>query len=279
MAYKTILVHVDHSKRCQARIELAVDMAIAHEAHLIGLYLTFSPFPYPRHMYEGLPDLAQRLERSRKLEEEATQQMFRAIAASNHVTAEWRAPDGYANEIMPAQARCADLVIMGQQAEDDREAFVAEDFIERTVLDSGRPVLLVPYAGPVPRHFDNILFAWNGSREAARAGADALGLLKRATHVTVMSIDPKNAQAQQNELPGADIALYFARHGVKVEIASSSGDGDVKAGELLLSRAADKGANLIVMGGYGHSRLQELVMGGVSRTLLHSMTVPVLMSH
>lgn len=275
MSYKTILVHVDNSARCKQRVELAAGMAVEHGAHLIGLYFGFLPVDFP--------DVS-RVRRQER--EQLAEQMFAEVTARCGVAGEWRAPPGAANQLAPVHARYADLIITGQLNHGDEETFIAEQFVERLVLITGRPVLMVPYAGLItppagamPARFDKILLAWNASREAARAGTDALPLLTRAKQVVVMSINPKIDEQQHGDMPGADIALFFARHGVNVAVTSCPGRNDVEAGELLLSRAADLGADLIVMGGYGHPRLEELVLGGVTRTILEAMTVPVLMSH
>jgi nucleotide-binding universal stress UspA family protein len=149
---------------------------------------------------------------------------------------------------------------------------------EQVALASGRPVLIVPYAG----HFDNVgrrvLIAWNATREAARAVSDAMPLLTSAELVTVLTIDPREGPHGHGELPGADIALHLARHGVKAQIERTVSAG-MPVGEVLLSRVADLGADLIVMGAYGHSRAREVLLGGATRSVLRSMTVPVLMSH
>lgn len=280
MRYKTILVHVDNSKRCPQRVELAASMAREHGAHLIGLYFAFSPVPFPYVSRGDLREAATQVVQTHHERKAAGEQTFTAITTRYGVSTEWRAPSSeFANQAAPMHARYADLVIAGQLDESDEETYVAEHFLEHLVLNSGRPVLIVPYAGIVPARFERILLAWNASREAARAGTDALSLLRQAARVTVMSINPKVNEQKHGDIPGADIALFFARHGIKMEVASSMSSNDVETGELLLSRAADMTADLIVMGGYGHSRLQEWVMGGVTRTLLRDMTVPVLMSH
>jgi nucleotide-binding universal stress UspA family protein len=144
------------------------------------------------------------------------------------------------------------------------------------VLSVGRPVLFVPYAGRFPATGKRVLVAWNASREAARAVSDALPLLARAESFEVVAFEPR--PGDHGEVPGADIALYLARHGVKATAARQSAP-EIDIGAQILSRAADTGADLIVMGGYGHSRLRELVLGGVTRSMLEAMTVPVLMSH
>jgi nucleotide-binding universal stress UspA family protein len=136
----------------------------------------------------------------------------------------------------------------------------------------------VPYAGRFATAGQRVLIAWDAGREAARAVSDALPLLKRADTVEVAVFDPERGRREHGEQPGADVALYLTRHGVKVSVARQSGANFV-VGAQILSRAADTGADLVVMGAYGHSRVRELVLGGVTRIMLESMTVPVLMSH
>jgi nucleotide-binding universal stress UspA family protein len=139
---------------------------------------------------------------------------------------------------------------------------------------------MVPYTGKFQTIGKNILVAWNGGREATRALTDSIPLLREAEHVRLMVFNPpRNGDGNGKErLPGADIALYLARHGVNVEVSVQSSE-DVDVGNQILSRVADLGIDLVVMGAYGHSRLREMVLGGVTRTVIESMTAPVLMSH
>jgi nucleotide-binding universal stress UspA family protein len=124
----------------------------------------------------------------------------------------------------------------------------------------------------------NVLVAWNGSREATRAVNDALPILERAEKVTVLAVNPRKGGGDHGDIPSADIALHLARHGVKAE-ASQTVSNELEVGDTILSRLADFGSDLVVMGAYGHSRMRELLMGGVTRELLQHMTVPVLLSH
>jgi nucleotide-binding universal stress UspA family protein len=141
---------------------------------------------------------------------------------------------------------------------------------------TGRPILILPYAGNITTSGKRILVAWNASREAARAISDALPLLKLAEKVNLIRIHPKHGE--HPAVPADQLTRYLARQAVKVEVMTEH-VADIDVGNELLSRAADLGSDLIVMGGYGHSRLREWVMGGATRTILESMTVPVLMSH
>ena len=199
------------------------------------------------------------------------------LQRSGHRKVEWRETGADALSAVALHARYADLVVIGQQ-NTDLPSGVDQDFAHSLPVAAGRPVLVVPYAferRPIGRQ---VLVAWNASREAARAVQDALPILERAGQVHVVSFDPEISDSAHDKEPGADIALYLARHGVKVTV-SRHAVPDLEIGPQLLSRAFDLSADLIVMGAWGHSRLREFFLGGVTRTLLESMTVPVLMSH
>ena len=172
-------------------------------------------------------------------------------------------------------ARYADLVVLGQPDSENGgevDAQVPED----VVLSAGRPALVVPYIGAGEEIGKRVLIAWDGGREAARAVNDALPLLEKAEFVAVLVVNP--SQGAHGEEPGADIALHLARHGIAVE-AQHIEVRDLSTGNALLSRLADEAIDLLVMGAYGHSRLREMVLGGVTREVFQQMTVPVLMSH
>ncbi len=145
-------------------------------------------------------------------------------------------------------------------------------------LAVGRPVLVVPYAGRFEACGRRVLVAWNASRAATRAVNDAMPLLAGAETVTVLCVDPDEDRRAHGDVPGADVAVHLARHGVKARVESTA-SGGIGVGNAVLSRASDIGADLLVMGAYGHTRVRELLLGGATRTILESMTVPVLLSH
>jgi nucleotide-binding universal stress UspA family protein len=156
---------------------------------------------------------------------------------------------------------------------------VPSDFVSDVVLAAGKPVLIVPYVG----HFDQVgkrsFVAWNATREAARALTDALPMLERADGVEVAWFDPGRGTSDGiQERARADTAHYLEQHGIRAHVARHPAAG-LDVGDLILSRAADAAADSIVMGAYGHSRLRERILGGATRNVLKSMTVPVLMSH
>ena len=171
-------------------------------------------------------------------------------------------------------ARRYDLAIVGQA---DPDGISVDELIAETALfESGRPVLVVPYIQKDRIKLGRVMVCWDGSRSAARAAADAMPLLARATAVEVVTI--AGERGKDDQVPGADIGHHLARHGLKIDVKRIAA-GDVEIGNMILSYAADCGADLIVMGGYGHSRLREFVLGGVTRTIFSAMTLPVLMSH
>lgn len=277
MSYKTILVHLDTDKRVTERIDLAIRLADTFDSHLVGLFALSAPRIPSYALAEAGPVVVEVEARHRAEAARNAEAMFKSETARHGRSAEWRATQRDALAAATLSARYADLVVIGQH-EPGNSSGVTPDFAEELVLSAGRPVLLVPYAGHFAQVGRRILVAWNAGQEAARAVTDALPLLTRASTVQVVAFNPAEAGADHGDIPGADIGLVLARHGVKVSVAQQQSE-EVDIGNQLLSRAADVEADLIVMGAYGHSRVRELVLGGVTRTLLDTMTVPVLMSH
>jgi nucleotide-binding universal stress UspA family protein len=278
MSYKDLLVAVDAEARSPARVDLALRLAAAHGAHLTALYVQI-PIRIPQYVRAQLPlEVFAMQEKYQREEARRLEADVRKAAAGAGISLEWRAATGDLVPMTALHVRYCDLAIVGQTVDDathDRAAYarLAEDL----ALGSGRPVLVVPQYGKFSTLGERAIIAWNGSREATRAVNDALPLLRRAKQVTVLVINPTTVNA--GPLPGADIALHLSRHGVRCEAAMTQAADDIAIGDILLSRAADLGADLIVMGAYGHSRTREMVLGGVTRHLIKHMTVPVLMSH
>ena len=281
MSYKDLLVVLDSEAPARRRIDIAAALAERFDAHLVGLY----PLPIPevpRHFgyYDPAlldPFFGELRGRARETADKL-REVFEHVTSLRSLSAEWRViAEG--PEADPAlHARYVDLTILGQLDPDRGETEMIQPRPEQVTLASGRPILVVPYAGRFETVGRRVLIGWNATREAARAVNDAMPLLAAAEAVTVLTIDPREGPDGHGELPGADISLHLARHGVKAEIERTV-SADLPVGDVLLSRAADLGADLLVMGAYGHSRARELLLGGATRSLLRSMTVPVLMSH
>jgi nucleotide-binding universal stress UspA family protein len=275
--YKTLLVPVDGRAKSTRSLELACRIARAFDSHLIGLFVRPSTTIPSAARAEGAEKLLRELQQkvAAELTQEARARFDSVVKPAGLERAEWRVADGARAEAVALHARYADLVVINQTDPDSPDA---THFGDAVLLAVGRPVLLVPYAGETFRFGQNVLVCWNASREASRALTDALPLLKTAQKVTVLTVDGEASRAGHGESPGSDIALYLARHGVNA-VAAQTVSASVDVGSVLLSRAFDLRADLIVMGAYGHSRVREIVMGGATRTVLQSMTAPVLMSH
>lgn len=277
MGFKDLLVIVDNDPACASRVEVARRLAEAHEAHLTGLHVM--PMPRPMPMYpEVAMSTSLETRQRRELEEAAARAatLFQDRTRGTAARTEWRVVEGHPLEVVTVHARYADLIVLGQGRDLGETSADLSSLPADLVLAVGRPVLVVPRYGDFPSVGAKILVAWDASREATRAVHDALPLLRRAGKVTVLSIDPEDTGEPRTA--GGDISLHLARHDVPVQTATLGG-ADIAVGDLILSYGADHGIDLIVMGAYGHTRLRELILGGATRHLLRSMTVPVFMSH
>jgi nucleotide-binding universal stress UspA family protein len=279
MTYKTILVHVDQSKHAATRIKIAAQIAITDNAHLVGAAMTgISRFIYQDSAFGVSGSIvATHID---ALNESAKQALaeFESIAKSMGVLSyETRLVDDEPEGGLVLQARYSDLVVVSQTDPDDSLSRLFSDLPEYVMLNCARPVLVVPYAGRFNQIGSNVLVAWDGSMEATRSISNAIPLLKRAKKVTIVVFNSTARYDTHGEQPGADIALFLARHNVKVEVLQQTTSEDI--GNALLSLAADMQSDLLVMGGYGHTRFREVLLGGVTMTLLKTMTVPVVMSH
>jgi nucleotide-binding universal stress UspA family protein len=276
MGLKDALVHVDNDPACISRVDVAVALAARHGAHLTGLHVMGWPRLPGYVELELPPNFLEEQRRQLEVLARQAEERFHERARRRGIRGEWRADIGDVIATMKLHARYADLTVVGQGRDLVNASYDLAFLPEELALGVGRPVVVVPRYGTFENVGERILVAWNGSREATRAVHDALPLLQRASKVHILSIDPEHDSGPR--VPSADIALHLARHGVVAEAASTLGV-DVGVGDLLLSRAADLSIDLIVMGAYGHSRVREMVLGGVTRHLLRNMTVPVLMSH
>jgi nucleotide-binding universal stress UspA family protein len=278
MSYKTVLVHCDGNPKTAHRVAAAVQLAQRHGAHLVGVHVQ-EPFNVPPFT-EGaiaMDELFTAYDAAAKADQAAAAASFQRAAKGAGISTEWRLAKGYAGAELAVQARYADVVVVGQ-TEPDNESLMPTDLPETIALSTGRPVLVVPHIGPPSKVGTTMMLCWNASRESARAASDALPLLREAEKVIVLVVDPRSSNRGHGAEPGADVAAWLSRHGVKVTVQRDvAADDDV--GGVILSRAADHDVDLIVMGLYGHSRMREMVMGGASRTLLSSMTVPVFVAH
>jgi nucleotide-binding universal stress UspA family protein len=276
---KDIALHLSTRTSDSGSIDYAVSVASAFEAHLAGIAFALDPFIPPTMGVGDVMPAAwiddQRAEAQASAKAAIAQ--FEEAARRNGISAESRSINASlagAAEMFGQIAARFDLSIM-RQAEPGK-APLEELVVEAALFGSGRPVLVVPYIHKAALKLDRIMVCWDGGRHAARAVGDAMPFLQRAKAVEVVIV--RGDAGKGDEIPGADIGEHLARHGLKVDVKRIvATDGDVP--NTILSHAADAGTDFLVMGGYGHSRLREFILGGVTRTILGSMTVPVLMSH
>jgi nucleotide-binding universal stress UspA family protein len=281
MDYKTIVVHLDCGKRRSERLQLSVAIAEKFDAYLIGVF-ALEVLRIPPYAAAEAGPVIMGIEQKRRTEaEQAAKREFQEKVAGRTGKAEWREfAWGDAVASVTFSARCADLLVIGQLDPDNYEADgLPPYFTEDVVLSAGKPVLVVPYAGHFPQVGDHPLVAWNGAREASRALADALPLLTRSETVDVVWFDrPKMPVLETDEVARRDVSRYLERHRVNAKVSQSVYE-DLDVGDAIVSEASTQLADSIVMGAYGHSRLRERVLGGATRKVLDTMTVPVLMSH
>ncbi len=272
MTIRHIAVHVDRDKHCRLRLDYAVQLANKAGASLEGVFANV-PASLPPAIEGGIT--AQIVEAQQAYNEQAQKESkaaFDAAVASCKGETSWTLKDGYRQDVMARRAMGADLVIVGQPDPDEAVATTDFDLPSDVVMRSGRPLLVIPYAGHFEVEVKSAVIAWNGTREAARAVQDALPLLAGAK-VHVLAINPSEHDPKPEE-----VCAYLGRHGIESD-HDEIHTKDLGPGDMILSRMSDLGAGLTVMGAYGHSRFREMILGGVTHHLLAHMTAPVLLSH
>lgn len=276
-SFAQLLVHLDPSPRAEQRLAFARALGQRHDAAVTALYAvtpSFIELPFAPEVGPGFVATLREIDDERLARAHAVYQRALALPGARCSLAELR--DEPIIAAFAQQALYADLLVLGQHDPSNPEAApVPADFAESVLAISGKPALILPYA-TLPSVFGNtVALAWKPTREAARAVAAAMPLLQRARRVHVISWSGADEPVGGERL---DLGGYLKLHGVEASW-HRQGDEPAELGELLLSRAFDLEADLLVMGCYGHSRAREWVLGGTSRTVLRSMTLPVLMSH
>ncbi|MCW8906999.1 MAG: universal stress protein [Sedimenticola sp.] len=277
MALKDILVHIDDTTHCEKRVRVAIAIAKQNGAGLTALFCRADP-----DLKGFEPHMDKRHQAHQALAEERREQ-YQALAADEGISMEWitaklpSTPDKVTNWLIE-QTQQVDMVIVGQHDESQADGSVPEDMPEHLVLETGRPVLIVPYAGEFTSLGDKVVVAWTPGRESVRALNDAIPLMQNASRVKVVAINPKKRDRKQPGVSAEQIAAHLGRHGIKAQGDQFSTQG-VDEGDLILNALSDERADLLVMGAYGHHRFRELILGGVTQKIFERMTTPVLMSH
>jgi nucleotide-binding universal stress UspA family protein len=256
LSYKTILVHLNDKRRAETVLEPAVQLATRYNFHLVALHVAAE--------HRDSDDIVATFSRMTTMG---------AFVAERQLLEAYN--DNLASVVLE-RGRGADLIIAGQ-TDPDWDLAPLRNFPERLALESGRPVLVIPYVERYPRIGCNVVVAWKAGRESARAVFDALPILKEAENVHILEVKERPNRGT-SLAPDSSIAPSLARHGIKPTIRTSIAS-DISVGDQILARLADLDADLLVMGAYGHSRMRELVFGGATRLIARYMTVPTLFSH
>jgi len=272
MTIASVLVHVSDNHRSPVWTEFALRVAERHEAHLIGLF-TMAPPQLPTQIMGYVPpELIQRYEQDIAEAAQNAKAAFEKTVDRAAVQTEWRQVGGHPRESLILHSRYSDLTIIGQfEGDSDPDS---EGLADTLVLSAGGPVLIIPYAGNFNTVAETVMVAWNGTKEAARAVRDALPFMRAASNTYVVCVNAPN----EDHIAGTDVATYLSRHGVTAEVRNVVAP-EISIGDAILDAIADYSCDMLVMGGYGHSRLRELAFGGVTRLILGQMTVPALLSH
>ena len=261
MSIKSILVCLQTAQNTSAVLDVAVALAHRHKAHLAGLHVE------PGHSETGVAGFVSHAA--------ALERLFRERAEGLQLSHEWCCMKGAADSIIALESRCHDILIIGQGDPTARDIWTRpHDLLESILIKSGHPLIVVPYRGSYPNAGDRILIGWNGAREAARATVDAMPILKTARRVIVLTVDLRRGDALSVE----HLVKFLKLHDVKAEARGARSHGEA-VGDTICSKAIDFHCDLLVMGGYGHSRAREHLLGGPTHSVIEHMTIPVLMSH
>ncbi len=274
---KDIVVNLDGQNGKSAAENYVLSAASKLGAHVTGIAIAIDPTLPPASTALLPVEILEAIRRENEGAAKKALERFAAATTREGISADsrmLRAGFADAADQFGRIARRFDLAVV-DQAEPDKNT-IAAMISESTLFEAGRPVIVVPYIQRSPFKLDRVMVCWDGSRPAARAIGDALPILEWAGSVEVVIV--ANESRKQDEIEGADIGQHLARHGLKAEVNRITRD-DLDVADALLSHAMDSSADFIVMGAYGHSRLREFVLGGVTRSMLHSMTLPTLMSH
>jgi nucleotide-binding universal stress UspA family protein len=284
MSYKTILVLMNHTSQAARLMDAAAAIARQYDAHVTGLYVLPAVKIYPEAGMMATPVVFEGYRDGFKSKLSKVHETFEAKARAENLSFEWRLidsihPDVSTSAIMSAYS--ADLVITSQ-IDDGPDGEIESDITERLVMEGGRPVLIIPRRGrfspPGEGISEKAIIGINRSSEAMRAMFDSIPLLQMVKETRVVWVDPQQERSEAGDAPGTEEAEVLSRHGLKA-VADPMVTGGQNAGQALLMRANDLGADLIVMGAYGHSRMREFVFGGATLHVLQNMNIPVLMSH
>jgi nucleotide-binding universal stress UspA family protein len=272
MALKDILLHLDNSASCPARIDLAVNMARLHGARLKGIYVVTHSY-YTPGISNGESEAVSVIEA-----------LFKEKTSQAGITAEWLYVDwtvvgvGIA-EIINIYGYFSDLLIVSQPDHSERNSSVQPDLPERLGLGTGRPVMVVPYTGSFDMSGERVMIAWRTGRESSRIVNDAMGILEKAKHVSIVTVSTQGKYDEKSEQDALKLCDYLACHGITASSDQILTTASFPIGDVLLNHACEQKMDLLAMGAFAPSRRGVFSLGPVARHLMNHMTLPVLISH
>lgn len=280
MAYKDLLVHLDDSEACAYRIEAAVALAKRHKAKVSGVALalestisSYIGFSFPASLIKAQSDIV--LASAESAVEKFTKMAADAEVECSSEIIQCSAPKAPVR--LSYLARHADLSFMGQPNPDDAGAAFLESLLDGVLFASGRPVYVVPYIGRPKTTIRRAVVAWDGGKKVVRALNDAIPLLQGRGETVILVINPEQRQSVHGAHPGRNIAEHLEKHEVKARVEVQVVT-EATPDNIMLNYLSDAGADLLIMGAYGHSKLREKAFGGVTNAIMHQMTAPVFMS-
>ncbi len=279
MPIKTILVYLPSVKSTQNIMATVAKIAGSRNAHVIGLHIS-QLIPRYAELSAELPlDVFDQLKEAGNKNADEVKRVFEESAKAGLLDYEWRNPEvsyTLGEEQITYETHSADLIICPKASDETPDPW--NDFAEIAIVQSGRPILILPPKVPEARVGSHVVIAWNNTRESARAVFDALDLLREASSVRAITLIDNEDQRTSAQVAGANLIAALARHGIPATLAVSFASED-GAGETILSRLADEGCDLLITGGYSKSPLRETIFGGASHVILRDTWVPTLVSH
>ncbi|HYM30758.1 MAG TPA: universal stress protein [Candidatus Cybelea sp.] len=278
MSFKDILVHVDSTPASGVRLRLGLALARRFGARLSGLHVLPDPDVPPYFKPSAVERIAKIYRESAREAASLAEAGFHAAIMGADVETAWNSVAGDMAQQLAERARFADLLLLGQSDTENPPSLSAFSIPQKVVIDAGTPILVVPTRGAFDTTGRHVLVTWDGSREAARAVRDAMPFLQAAEHVSLLAVDPERQGHIHPTANAGELAAHLARHGVATD-PTTIASAEESVADVLLANTRKLGADLLVMGGYGHPRLLELVLGGTTQALLEAMAVPILVSH
>ncbi len=279
MPYKTMVAILRGETDTPELLTRIAPLVRSFGAHVTGMHAEPSPAAHVAVLAGDMVSIDEAGIEAARLRMERVRETFIKSCEAEGISHEWRGVETFSGDSATASLptiNAADLILVQQGDPDQFDNAYADT--ETLLYSSGRPVLFLPYINTKPLDPKHVVIAWKSSSEAARAVFDALPLLHRATRVDILAVNPRDSVEHSAEMSAADIAASLARHGIEVSIVNQRSAG-IPVGDVIANHIAETGVDLLVMGAYSHSPLRELFFGGVTRTLLKSMNIPVLMSH